>query len=309
MKDSELQLKIDESVGAPLLIVDFNVYVHKIIHFANEASMVYKNNLDSIIKLGSAYIFNQIPTLPYQNYRILIIADGPSSEHGNKYWRHLEIENDPRIQEAWDGFKPKHKIRTYKGGRNEKDEFFYRVYNIAKDYCEKYLNFYKFPLFEADDIASSLYRSNLRNQKDRVKVWMTIDNDWKQMVNDELNFIFYTIRTPRPNEWFLEQARNSSDVLLYSEKKLGMSISNPQELILAKVEFGDAGDNIPKNAPPEYMDLILPHPKYDIEKIFSEQYHIMVEDALKLEGNNHLEHLEETEKMFKKLNLKFMYRG
>jgi len=309
MKDSELQYKIKRSIGSPLLIVDFNVYVHKLIHFATEASMIYKNNLDNIIKLGSAFIFNQIPTLIPQNYRILIIADGPSPEHGNKYWRHIEIEKDPRIQKAWDEFKPRHKIRTYKGGRAEKDEFFYKVYNIAKEYCEKYLNFYKFPLFEADDIASSLYRSLLRSQRDRIKIWMTIDNDWKQLVNDELNFIFYTIRQPRPNEWFLEQARNSSDVLLYAEKKLGKTISNPQELILAKVECGDSGDNIPVNSPPEYMDLVKPHIKYDIEKMYPELYSNMIEDALNLEPNNRLDHLAECEKMFKKLNLEFKYRG
>lgn len=310
MKNSDLQLKIDQSVGTPLLVADFNVLLWKIIAFVEESSMVYKKNRTNIIKLATAYIFNRGPAgLPIQDYRITVIADGPSDKYGNGYWRHYEMGKDPRIQEAWDNYKPKKKDRSYKGGRGAKPDIFYECYDIAKEYCLNYLNFYKFEGFEADCLAGALYRSELKRQKNRVKIWYTVDRDWQQLINDDLGYYWYTMRVPRANEMFQEQGANNIDVLLYAEKKLGMSISNPQELILAKVEFGDAGDNCPPLTPAEYMDLVSPHPKYAIEKLYPELYSKMVNDSLILEPNNRLDHLEETEKMFKKLNLEFMYRG
>lgn len=310
MKDIDLQEKIENSTKVPLLIADYNVLLWKIISFVEETSMIYKNNRENIIKLATAYIFNRGPAgLPIQDYRLLVISDGPSEEFGNGYWRHYEVANDPRIEEAWNNFKPRKKDRSYKGGRTAKPDIFYECYKVAEEYCRKYLNFYKFEGFEADDIAGTLYRSKLNEQKDRVKIWYTVDRDWQQLINNNLGFYWYTMRVPRPNEMFQEQGADNTDVLLYAEKKLGMSISNPQELIFAKVEAGDLGDNLCPGTPKEYMDLVQPHTKYDIEKMFPEQYEAMVEDALILEPNNHLDHLEETQKLFDKIGLEFNYRG
>lgn len=310
MKDSDLQLKIDKSVGAPLLIMDGNVLLWKIIAFVQESEMVYKKNRENLIKLATAYIFNRGPHgLPIQDYRVIVLADGPSEKFGNGYWRHYEVERDSRIQKAWDNFRPAKRDRGYKGGRGAKPAIFYECYKIMEEYCRKYLNFYRFDGFEADDVMGTIYRSNLREQKDRVKIMYTVDLDWSALCQEESGFFWYTMRVSKPNEMFQEQAKNDADVILYAEKKMGIAISKPTELALAKCEFGELGDNLPPECPLEYIDLSTPHHKYDIEKMFPEQYKVMVEDALKLEPNNRLDHLEETEKMFEKLNLKFMYRG
>lgn len=310
MKDSDLQLKIDKSVGAPLLVMDFNVALWKIIAFVEESSMVYKKNRTNIIKLATAYIFNRGPAgLPIQDYRITVIADGPSKEFGNGYWRHYEVERDPRVQRAWDNYKPRKKDRSYKGGRGNKPDIFYEVYAIAEEYCKKYLNFYRFDGFEADDAMGTIYRSNLREQKDRVKIMYTVDLDWAMLCDEEAGFYWYTMRVPRENERFQEQAKNNADVLTYAEHKLGIAISKPTELALAKCTFSELGDNLPAGCPLEYIDLSTPHSIYDIEKWYPDLYSEMISDSLILEPNNRLDHLEETEKMFEKLNLKFMYRG
>lgn len=310
MKDSELQLKIDESVGAPILVMDFNVALWKIIAFIQESEMVYKKNRENLIKLATAYIFNRGPAgIPARDYRVIVLADGPSEKFGNGYWRHYEVERDPRIQEAWDNFRPKKKDRGYKGGRGNKPAIFYEVYAIAEEYCKKYLNFYRFDGFEADDAMGAIFRSKLKGQKDRVKIMYTVDLDWSALCQEESGFYWYTMRVPRENERFQEQAKNNADVILYAEKKMGITINKPSELAQAKCTFSELGDNLPAGCPLEYIDLSTAHPTYDIEKMFKEQYKIMIEDALILEPNNRLDHLEETEEMFKKLNLKFMYRG
>jgi hypothetical protein len=310
MKDSDLSLKIDKSIGAPLLVMDGNVALWKVIAFIQESEMVYKRNRENLIRLATAYIFNRGPQgLPIQDYRVIVLADGPSEKFGNGYWRHYEVERDPRIQEAWNNFRPRKKDRGYKGGRSAKPDIFYECYNIMEEYCRKYLNFYKFDGFEADDAMGAIFRSKLKNQKDRVKIMYTVDLDWSALCNEEAGFYWYTMRVPRENEMFQEQAKNDRDVLTYAEKKMGITITSPRELAQAKCDFGELGDNLPAGCPLEYIDLSNTHPVYNIESMFPELYAEMIEDALCLAPNNHLDHLEETRKIFEKLHLNFMYRG
>lgn len=308
MKDLELQKKIDNSDYTPLVIVDFNVMLWKIIPFYEEAKIVFKNNHETVAKLATAFIFNRGPIgIRKQDYKLLIIADSRDEDKYGGYWRHYEVERDERIKQAWNNTRSRKKIRTYKGGRGVKSDTFHYIREIAKTYCEKYINFYEYSGFEADDIAGALYRSQLREQVDRIKMFYTVDRDWTQLVDDNLGFYWYTPRIPKPIETFQEQCANNADIILHAETKLNYSIDHPKKLIEAKIIQGDMGDNLPPGTPREYMDLTVPHPVYNIESMYRDKFNSMVEDSLDFTPNNNLDHLLESEETLRKMNLKFEY--
>lgn len=311
MKDADfLKVLSTKNNGAPLLIADFNVLLWKIIFFYEEYQLIYRKNRENIVKLATAYIFNRgLKYLPVLNYRVVVVADGPSDKYGG-YWRHHEVQCDSRIQKAWDEYQPRKRIRSYKGGRGEKPDNFYFCYDIAMDYCKRYLNFFKFDGYEADDIAGSIYRSEkVREQKNRTKIFYTVDRDWNQLVDDNYGFYWYSLRDPRENEMFQYRAMNNDDVLEYSEKKLNHTISHPSDLAIAKAINGDLGDGLPPNSPIEYMELTKAHPKYNLEREFPQLFSELINETINLAPNNNLDHLSETEKVFKNLNLSFDYRG
>ena len=311
MKDLELQERIDQTAASNhLVIADFNVMLWKILDFYGRHEYLFKReeNRIALIKLGVSYIFNKGPIgLNNSQARVIVIADNRAAKYGG-YWRHYEVARDVRIKEAWDSFRPKTKLRNYKDGRGDKSELFYKAFKIAKEYCETYLSFYEFEGFEADDIAGAIYR-NLKD-KHRVKIFYTVDRDWAQLVKEEDGWYWYTPRVSKPNEWFLDQAMKNEDVIYYAERKLDYpGLEHPCQLINAKVEAGDLGDNLPPGTPAIYMDLINPHEQYCIEKLFSEKFNKLILDCECEEPNANSEHLAECDKMFKKLKLSFNFLG
>lgn len=314
MLDTELQKIIDSKKPNPhYIFLDYNVLLWKVINFYNGASKFFKKqeNQDVLLKIGLAYVLNRGPIgLNPKNSKIVVIADEHDMEQFGGYWRHYICENDPRVEEAWKRFKPGKKVdHRYKAGRGDKTELFYRAHKIGKEYCKKYLNFYSFKGFEADDIAGAI-RRDFKTSSDIIKIFYTSDRDWCQNVDEDLGYYWATPRVPRPNEWTLEQINNNNDVLLYAEQKLEYEIKHPLELIDAKVENGDLGDNIcPSEVARELMDLVNEHPIYSIPKMFPKEYRELMEDLKDCTPNVRLDHLREAETTMKKMKVEFTWQG
>lgn len=303
MQNKELQRILFESYKenkSHLVITDFNVMVWKIIDYFNSHQYRFrkKGNLEVLLKIAIAYYFNKGPEeLTHKRSRNIVIADKYKDEWGG-YWRHFAVEqNKELMDDVWNSFKPKRKLRAYKDGRGEKTEFFYFVFETARKYCQQYLSYYEFEGFEADDIAGVIYR-NLPKSESRIKIFYTVDRDWGQLVKEEEGFYWYTPRIPRPNEWCVEQIMSNEDVRVYAEKRLETIISHPSELVIAKVNAGDLGDNLPPGSPAYLMDLINPHPDFQIEKVEE-----LINDCSIDEPNVNLDHLDECFHLFSSLSL------
>ena len=130
-----------------------------------------------------------------------------------------------------------------------------------------------------------------------------MDRDWTQLVSEENNFYWYTPRTPKANETFQEQAASNNDIILHAEIKMGHTINHPSELVNAKVIKGDDGDNCPAGTPREYMSLIESHEKYDLEKLFPDDFTNLIADCLKPTPNNRIDHLSESIRLCKLYNI------
>lgn len=319
MKDTEFEKVVREShknANSHVIFADFNVMLWKVIEFYNKNQYLFRKeeNLDALLKIGIAYIFNRGPigigdSKVYGKARVIAIADKKNSEYGG-YWRHFEIAKDDRIQKAWNGYKKgKQKLRAYKDGRGDKSDFFYKAFGMAKSYCETHLSYYDFLGFEADDIAGAIYRE-LETDANRIKVFYTVDRDWCQLCAEENGYYWYTPRISRANEWMLEQAMNNSDVRYYAERKLDYKgLDHPSNLVAAKVIAGDLGDNLPPGSPKEYMCLINAHEAYDISKLFKDDFKKLIEDINVDAPNMKMEHLDESIKVMKKMGVEFNFSG
>jgi hypothetical protein len=293
MKDKELDCLIVDSNEIPLLIVDFEVILHRIKDVVRQYERVYRKNYENIIKLVAAYAFNNGPkNLNCDRYKVVIIGDRYSDEYNQGYWRHKAMLEDEYMIRLWsEERKPQF---GYKAGRHPKDEEYYCLKNVLKDYCEKYLNYHTFPGFEADDIAGAIYRNKEVTNQNRVKIFYTVDRDWTQLVSEENNFLWYTPRIPMSRETFQDQCAGNNDVILHAEIKMGHKINHPSELVNAKILTGDAGDNCPAGTPSKYMSLIEPNEKYSIEKLFPDEYKNLIADCLQTAPNNRVDHLSES---------------
>jgi hypothetical protein len=286
MLDSELQALIDKSDKSPLLIIDFNVVAWRIVEFIKKIPPVYHTN-KSLIKSVWAMILNCGPRLLNHDNNYRIVAVGDLHDDTGGYWRHtLSMEYD----------------FEYKGNRKGKPEIFSLVYSIGQEYCEKYFSFFRFPGYEADDIAGFIRRE--LNQPDRIKIFYTVDNDWLQLVCEEENFYFYTMRVPKPKEWRDTQAANNNVVLQYSEQKLGYTITHPSELPLAKQENGDASDNIPPEVPLYFVDLMNPHPNYSLKEQFKDDTDTLLAYCEEYTPNKQYDHVFQSDNLLKKLGLR-----
>lgn len=316
MKDADLRKIIDDSQASSYLVfADFNVMLWKVIEFYNKYKFLFKKqqNLDALLKVGIAFIFNRGPIglsqSQYKRARVIAIADRKKKEYGG-YWRHIEIAKDQRIQKAWDGYKKgKQKLRAYKDGRGDKNDFFYKAFEMAKIYCEANLAYFEFEGFEADDIAGAIHR-DLQTDSSRIKIFYTVDRDWCQLCAEEKGYYWYTPRVSRPNEWMIEQAMNNFDVSYYAERKLDYKgLDHPSKLAEAKVLAGDLGDNLPPGSPKEYMCLISEHPDYSIPVLFKDEFQTLISSINVDEPNIKMAHLNESIRVMEKMGVEFDFSG
>lgn len=263
---------------APLVIVDFHVYLHSVkLWFEERIEGNMKPEVeDKLIKGAWALKVNRGPDmLPRHPYRIVVIADSRYKDTDN-YWRDRFMKDSPIVRQAFVQFAEKKKkhiseIPThYKGTRSPKTDTFWRIFNIGWEYVNAYFPVFSQEGYEADDIMGAIYRLSRDSSpnsvvKQRQILMSTVDRDWTQCCADEHKVYFANMRVPFPNEKIQERLVGNQGVIEHTKHKMGFDLDHPKNLADWKVKHGDEGDNLPPGSPKCLFDLCEPNPDYAIE--------------------------------------------
>lgn len=304
-----------DSNPAPLVIVDFHVYLHSVkLWFEDKIEGgCGKEVEDNLIKGAWALKINRGPDmLPPHSYRIAIIADSRFSDTGN-YWRDKFMSESEEVQSAWLTFAEKDgktlsDIPThYKGTRKEKTDTFWRVFNIGWEYVNNYFPVFSQEGYEADDIMGAIYRlSRDGDPKDIVTkrqiLMSTLDRDWSQLVDESHNVYFANTRVPKPNEKIQERLVGDQGVIEHTKHRMGYDLDHPKNLADWKVKHGDSGDNLPPGSPKCLFDLCEPNPDYTIESA-APWFPQLVECVNDPSPNDRRDHYEQTLRKFVKVGV------
>jgi len=263
---------------APLWVIDYNVMTHDILYwYENKIEGSFSKEVEEKLVKGMWALFvNRGPQfLKRHSYRTILVADYRDPETFN-YWRDSFMQESEQVAQAWvtyaeeQGTDPDTLRTNYKGTRGSKTDAFFLVYEIGKDYCQKYFPWYWELGYEADDLAGSIARLSRNSEKESVIhrrqiLLHTCDRDWCQLIDDKNKTYFSNSRQCRPREKIQEQLQGEAGVLEWAEHKMGIELKHPSELAHYKSIQGDLGDNAPPGAPIELFDLIYAHPKWNVD--------------------------------------------
>lgn len=300
---------------APLVVVDFHVYLHDVLRWFEERieGSFNREVEDKLIKGAWALKINRGPDmLPRHSYRIVVVADSRFEDTGN-YWRDRFMRTSAEAQTAWLHYAEKEgknlvDIPTnYKGTRGQKTDNFWRVFNIGWEYVHAYFPTYSQEGFEADDIAGAIYRLSRDSGDDSIirqrQIFLsTLDRDWSQLVDEEHKVFFANTRLPFPKEKIQERLVGNQGVIEHTAHRMGFELDHPRNLSDYKVKHGDMGDNLPPGSPKCLFDLCEPHTDYIIEKAAT-WYDDFVECLNIPEANIRPDHFEQTLRQFAKICL------
>lgn len=300
---------------APLVVVDFHVYLHDILRwFEEKIENSFKPEVeDKLLKGAWALKINRGPDmLPRHSYRIVVVADSRFADTGN-YWRDRFMKESTDVQTAWEQYaetqnKKLDDIPThYKGTRGEKTDNFWRVFHIGWAYCNEYFPTFSQEGFEADDIAGAIYRLSRDSGADSVvtqrQIFLsTLDRDWSQLVDEEHRVYFANTRVPFPKEKIQERLVGNQGVIEHTLHRMGYELDHPRNLSDWKVKHGDMGDNLPPGSPKCLFDLCEPNPYYSVEKT-APWYGEFVGCLNDPEANDRADHFDATIRQFAKICL------
>lgn len=302
-----------------LWCIDFNVMVHDILYwYQSKIEGSFSKEVEEKLVRGvwALYVNRGPQFLPRRSYRTILVADYRDPETSN-YWRDTYMQESEQVAQAWQNYAETQgvtvdSLRTnYKGTRGDKTEAFFFVYNIGKDYCEKYFPWYWALSYEADDIMASIARLSRTSEKDSVikqrQILMhSCDRDWCQLCDDENKIYFSNSRWCKPNEKIQEQLQREEGIREWAKHKMKVDLGHPSELAAHKAVCGDWGDNAPPGAPIELFDLIHPHPKWNIDKVlWTEDF---IESMNNPEATTRHDHYEQTLRQFAKIALEIPIR-
>ena len=304
---------------AVLWVIDFNVMVHDILSWyeAKIEGSFKPETSEKLLKGVWALYLNRGPQfLKRHPYRVVVIADYRDPSTGN-YWRDDFMRNSSEVQNAWVGYAESQGVELsslpthYKGTRGPKTDGFYTVYNVGKDYCQKYFPWFWQLSYEADDIAGSIARlCRLADAEEVIKkrqiLLHTLDRDWAQLVCDSNRIYFSNSRQCRPKEKIQEQLQGEQGIREWAEHKMKVKLNHPSEMAAHKAVLGDMCDNAVMGSPIELFDLIHPHPEWNIDKIlWDDEFRNCMNDP---EANTRPDHYEQSLRQFAKINLEIPIR-
>jgi hypothetical protein len=304
---------------APMWVIDYNVMVHDILYWYQskiEGSFSKEVEAKLVKGMWALYVNRGPQFLPRHSYRTILVADYRDPETSN-YWRDEFMRESEQVQKAWvefaeqQGVDPDTLRTNYKGTRGAKTEAFFFVYNIGKDYCQKYFPWYWVLSYEADDLAGSIARLSRCSEEDSVIkqrqiLLHTCDRDWAQLIDDKNRVYFSNSRFCRPNEKIQEQLQKEEGILEWVEYKMKVQIQHPSEMAVHKSVQGDMGDNAVKGSPVELYDLIHPHPKWNIDELlWNEDF---IESMNNPEPTTRHDHYEQSLRQFAKISLEIPIR-
>jgi hypothetical protein len=142
----------------------------------------------------------------------------------------------------------------YKAGRKEKSATWNVINERFLSRCNQLgVPILSFPLFEADDVASLVVKVATENF---VGVDLfTVDTDWLGLVSDSVKWLNMAHWSPRLRN-------NVESISEWSEARLGVKISAPEEIWEVKSIQGDKSDNLPPGTPLGLISLIEPMPGF-----------------------------------------------
>jgi hypothetical protein len=297
-----------------LWVVDYNVMVHDILHwYQSKIEGSFSKEVEAkLVKGAWALFLNRGPQfLPRKSYRTILVADYRDPETSN-YWRESFMQGSEQVAQAWENYAEKQgvaveSLRTnYKGTRGPKTEAFFFVYDIGKEYAQKYFPWYWELSYEADDIVSSIARLSRQSDagsviKKRQILMHSCDRDWVQLCDDENKIYFSNSRWCKPNEKIQEQLQREEGIREWAKHKMKVDLGHPSELAAHKAVCGDWGDNAPPGAPIELFDLIYPHPQWNIDEIlWTEEF---IESMNNPEATTRDDHYEQSLRQFAKCRI------
>ncbi len=283
----------------PIVVIDFRVYAWDICHKIKpllQAELLTKKELEKFIKALWAYKINRGPLfMDLFPHKIVVVTD--LKDKDGDYWRNKRMQDDERIMNAWEKWLKGHKKRKapssydYKGTRTGRDDIS-QIINIGEQYVSLFIGqVYQEPGFEADDWAHIVYKLKKECQygplRDRTVYLSTVDRDWSQLVDSDLNIYLANFRKPGPRERFQNRLVDNKGVIEHTEHYSKHKIEHPCGLPYVKHLVGDFGDNLPPGAPQEYFDLINPPLTIKGRKV--EQ---LLNDLNSTESNQQLKHME-----------------
>ena len=305
---------------AALWVIDYNVMVHDILNwYVSKIEGSFSKEVESKLVKGiwALYVTRGPQFLPRKSYRTVLVADYRDPETNN-YWRDQFMRESQQVQQAWfdhaerEGVGVESLRTNYKGTRGGKTEAFFFVYNIGKEYCQKYFPWYWHLSYEADDVMASIARLSRTSEKESVihrrQILMhTCDRDWCQLCDDENKIYFSNSRRCRPNEKIQEQLQKEEGILEWAEHKMKVQLKHPSELASHKAIQGDWGDNAPPGAPIELFDLVNPHPQWNIDEVlWTDDF---IESMNNPEPTTRHDHYEQTIRQFARVALEIPIRA
>lgn len=213
-----------------IALYDLNVILFKMINFYENYEQ--SQDLEKELKLHIMYLLNRGPdTLEYTPHKKVFLDDS------KPYWRNKYCPD-------------------YKGNRPPKPAVRPLIRNLAL----RYIHHTKSTLFtregfEADDFAGAFTRiyhmANLtRSFKLPPLLLWTVDSDWLQLVNDDLNISWHNTGPWEP------RIRREKEAVQWSHRRISKLVRQPQDIVALKCIQGDKSDNLPPNTPPFLIDLI-----------------------------------------------------
>lgn len=298
---------------APLVVVDFHVYLHAVkLWFEEKIEGSFKGEVeDKLIKGAWALKVNRGPDmLPRHPYRIVVIADSRYRDTDN-YWRDKYMKTSSEVHSAWLAFaekekKPLSEIPThYKGTRSPKTDTFWRVFNIGWEYVNNHFPVFSQEGYEADDIMGAIYRLSRDSSsnsvvKQRQILMSTVDRDWSQLVDEDHKVYFANMRVPFPKEKIQERLVGNLGVIEHTKHRMGYDLDHPKNLADWKVKKGDSADNLPPGSPRCLFDLCEPNLDYSIE--FAAPWFNKLRECVNTPGPNvRNDHFDQTFQQFVKV--------
>ncbi len=233
----------------PLVIVDLRVSVFSILG-SIKPNREYLEEEDFYLYWITLFN-NPLFDLNISGIQVAVVDD--IKYKGGNYWRDSYLK------------KKNKDFPTYKGGRPEKPEDYWKILEAGRSFIkDNNIPYLSHKGFEADDFAGAFTNTVLQEGYKRDIIFYTIDSDWGQLINDELGIYFYYSSFPC---WKGKRLRNEAVIKEWFLDRQNIELENVRDIVKVKSEDGDKSDNLPPGSPPEVIDLLNPGKKLPKEKL------------------------------------------
>lgn len=230
------------------IVIDFSVAAHQL-HRSIVESAIDRTHYEGVVKaqmvwmMSCAWLGDLKPA--QEDVSVVMVMDS------KPYWR-TEYLTRPEVYEAVTDRKPT--PIHYKGGRKFPEKSFTKLKkDMERIAAAQGWQMLRLSGYEADDMAAAIVQVNRGlSVESQHKLWLiTVDTDWLGLVDDNTHWFCM-------HGWHPRVRANLAAVNVWSIKRLKKSFARPKDIWTYKAAYGDKSDNLPKNTPPEVIDLLNP---------------------------------------------------